>query len=73
MDSQATIVKNIISPEKLEELGLDHLSFPLTQQDIDDRLKPKLMDIVLLLNQRREIFPNSSESVANNSPYARTH
>jgi hypothetical protein len=66
MNSQAIIVKNEISPEKLEELGLAHLSFPLTQQDIDDRLKPKLGNIVLLLNQRREIFPNSVESVADN-------
>jgi hypothetical protein len=66
MDYQATIVKNIISPEKLKKLGIDPLSFPLTQEEIDARLNPKLMDIVSLLNQRQEIFPNGSESVADN-------
>ncbi len=63
-NQEATAVTNTIDKNRVSSLGLDPLAFPLTQTDIDTYLKPKAMELILLFNEKLEIFPNSRASAA---------
>jgi len=58
------IEKNRISVDELKKLGLDQLTYPLTQAEVDNRLKPLKLEVLSLLNQRQEIFSNDTCSIA---------